>query len=95
MLMDFSDIEKTDKAAFDFLVANKSQSESVKNVSISDAPQLIDALEQLHRYLSRLENIVQSYAEDISNLDISSVSANLRDFSKRINLDIEFLKRKT
>jgi len=94
-MMDFSDIEKAEKEAFDFLIANRPQSESVKNVSVSDAPQLIDSLEQLHRYLVQLENLIQTYAEDIENLDVAPVSTNLRDFSRRINLDIEFLKRKT
>ena len=50
---------------------------------------VIDSLEQLHRYLVQLENLIQTYAEDIENLDVAPVSTNLRDFSRRINLASE------
>ena len=91
--MDFKDIEKADKEAFDGLLAHIEEPNSIKNVSGKDAPQLIETLEQLHRYLVRVKERLLDYSE-ILKIDVKNAVVHLTDITRKVGRDIEFLKRK-
>jgi hypothetical protein len=91
--MDFSDIEKSQREAFDYLIANSPESEAVKDVSVNDAISLMDELEKLQKYLSKLDLLLVKYSEKLG-MDFSDVKIHLSNFSREINLDTEYLVRR-
>jgi hypothetical protein len=92
--MDFSDIEKAQREAFDYLIANSPESEFVKNVSIQDASSLIDELEKLRSYLNQLDLLFVKCSKQLEGVGISDINILLSDFYREIGFDIEHLKRK-